>query len=70
MTVTDTLPPEVTFSNAGGSGWTCGQASGIVACTRPTLTVSTAPNITITVKAPAAAATLSNTASVSPHGRS
>src|SRR6185369_5084727 len=45
-------------------GWTCNQASGIVTCTRSALAFGAAPAITITVTAPAAASTLSNTATV------
>ncbi len=64
ISVTDTLPAGVTFVSAGGSGWTCGEAGGVVSCTRPSLSVVTAPNITITVNAPSAGGAISNTASV------
>ncbi|HPW56928.1 MAG TPA: lamin tail domain-containing protein [Thermoanaerobaculaceae bacterium] len=64
VTVTDTLPAGVTFGTASGTGWTCSQASGVVTCTRPTLAVGPAPDITITVTAPSAATTLSNHAAV------
>lgn len=62
--VTDTLPASVVFQSAGGSGWSCGEAAGVVTCTRPSLPVGAAPNITITVTAPPTAQTLVNTASV------
>jgi uncharacterized repeat protein (TIGR01451 family) len=66
VSVVDTLPAGVGFVSAGGAGWTCvnaGDAS--VTCTRPLLaTSSTAPDITIEVTAPAQAAALTNTATV------
>ncbi|HEX7150781.1 MAG TPA: hypothetical protein VF618_04775, partial [Thermoanaerobaculia bacterium] len=65
VTVTDTLPPSVTFVSATGTGWTCAEAAAVVTCTMPTLGVTTAPAITITVTAPAAPTTLTNNATVS-----
>ncbi len=65
LTMTDTLPPGVTFVSATGTGWVCSQAAGIVTCTRATLAVTTAPAITIVVTAPSEATSLSNTAVVS-----
>jgi uncharacterized repeat protein (TIGR01451 family) len=64
VTVTDHLPPEVTFLNVVGSGWSCNYANGSVACTRPGLTVATAPAINITVLAPQSSGTITNTAAV------
>jgi CSLREA domain-containing protein len=64
VSVTDTLPAGVTFQSAGGSGWACGFASGIVTCTLPSLAVGPAPVITIVVTAPATAGTISDSASV------
>jgi uncharacterized repeat protein (TIGR01451 family) len=64
VTVTDTLPPGVTFVSASGAGWSCGQASGIVTCTRASLTVGIAPNITITVTAPTSGGTITDIATV------
>ena len=52
VTVTDTLPGTVTFVSATGTGWTCGQAAGVVTCTRATLAAGAAPVIAITVTAP------------------
>jgi len=64
LTVTDTLPAGVAFVSATGTGWTCNQASGVVTCTRAALALGTAPSITLTVTAPAAGGSLSNTATV------
>lgn len=64
VSVTDTLPGGVVFQSAGGTGWTCGETAGVVTCTRPSLAVGTAPAITLIVRAPAMATTLSNTAAV------
>ncbi|MCP4660059.1 MAG: DUF11 domain-containing protein, partial [bacterium] len=64
VTVTDTLPAGVTFVSASGTGWTCGEAGGLVTCTRPTLGVGPAPSITIAVTAPTAAGTITNDAAV------
>ena len=49
VSVTDTLPAGVTFASATGTGWMCGEAAGVVTCTRPTLAVGPAPDITIGV---------------------
>ncbi len=64
LTVTDTLPASVTFQSASGTDWTCGEASGTVTCTRAALAVGAAPNIEITVTAPAAAGDITNQAAV------
>ncbi|MBI1741721.1 DUF11 domain-containing protein [Candidatus Acetothermia bacterium] len=64
VTVTDTLPTGTTFVSASGTGWSCGQASGIVTCTRTSLAVGAAPNITITVTAPSSGGTITDIASV------
>ena len=67
LSVTDTLPAGVTFVSATGTGWACTNSGNVsVTCTRPTLAAGTpAPTITVVVTAPAQAATLNNTASVS-----
>src|SRR4029450_1403634 len=63
--VTDVLPGQAAFVSATGSGWTCGEASGTVTCTRGALNSgATAPAIAIVVTAPSEAAVLQNTASV------
>ncbi|HPC84740.1 MAG TPA: Calx-beta domain-containing protein [Thermoanaerobaculaceae bacterium] len=64
VTVTDTLPAGVAFGTASGTGWSCSHLSGTVTCTRPALAVGPAPDITITVTAPVAGTTLTNTATV------
>jgi len=64
LTVTDNLPAGATYQDASGSGWSCGHVAGVVTCTRTNLAPGTAPDITITVTAPATPTTLSNTASV------
>ena len=65
VSVSDTLPAGVSFVSASGGGWTCGEAAGVVTCTRPSLTVGSAPTITVNVTAPAAAGSLVNNATVS-----
>ncbi len=66
LTVTDTLPPGVTFVSASGTGWTCTNSGNTsVSCTRPALTTGTsAPVITVVVTAPAQPTSLTNNASV------
>ena len=64
--VEDTLPAGVAFVSAAGDGWACtAQGDVSVSCTRPTLASgSTAPTITVVVRAPAVAGPIVNTASV------
>jgi len=52
VTVTDTLPSAATYVGASASGWTCGQASGVVTCAVSALSSTTTSNIVITVTAP------------------
>jgi uncharacterized repeat protein (TIGR01451 family) len=49
LSVSHTLPAGVVFGSAAGSGWTCGQSGGVVTCTRPSLSVGAAPDITVQV---------------------
>jgi len=50
VTVTDTLDPAVNYVSASGSGWSCGEITGVVTCTRAaSLAVGPAPDITIEV---------------------
>jgi len=63
--VQDALPSEVAFSHATGDGWSCSTDSGIVTCTRPSLAVGDAPDITIGVVAPTQAGVLSNSVNIS-----
>lgn len=65
LTVTDTLPVGATYQSASGDGWTCGESGGTVTCTRASLAVGDAPDIVITVTAPAAAGDITNSAVVS-----
>src|SRR6058998_983657 len=66
ISVTDSLPPGVTFQGASGAGWTCSGTNTSVACTRAsTLPPGAAPPITILVTAPNEGSTITNTASVS-----
>jgi uncharacterized repeat protein (TIGR01451 family) len=59
----DTLPMGVTFVSATGTGWTCNQMGGVVTCTRASLAVGMAPDITIVVT-PTATGTLTNNVTV------
>ena len=65
LTMTDTLPANVGFVSADGTGWTCVRAGVTVTCTRASLAVTTAPDITIVVTAPLTTGTISNTATIS-----
>src|SRR4029450_9244860 len=64
LTVTDDLPSNVAFVSATGTDWTCNLSSGKVVGARTSLGVGAAPPITITVTAPAAGGTITNTASI------
>ena len=63
--VTDTLPGGVVIQSATGTGWSCGEAGGVVTCTRPTLAALAGDLIEITVTAPVAPGSLLNQATVS-----
>ena len=52
VTVTDELPPEVTYGGVWGDGWNCNQVTNTVTCARPNLGLGMAPSIAITVTAP------------------
>ncbi len=64
ITVTDELPPGVTYGNAWGDGWDCSQAGQETTCTRAGLGVGMASSITLTVAAPGDTGYITNTASV------
>ncbi|HEX7966258.1 MAG TPA: hypothetical protein VF651_11155, partial [Gammaproteobacteria bacterium] len=67
-TVTDVLPAGETFASASGTGWTCGNVSGTVTCTRSNSLASGAsyPTISLTVTVGNLASNpIANTASVS-----
>lgn len=71
ITVTDTLPNGFTNIVPSGTGWSCSVNLQTVTCTRATMTVSSADNITISTTAPdntfvpPAGMNSSNTASIS-----
>jgi uncharacterized repeat protein (TIGR01451 family) len=64
VSVSDTLPAGVTLVSASGNGWSC-SGTTTVSCTRAGLATGAAPNITISVTAPAQGGQISNSASVS-----
>lgn len=65
IVVTNTLPANVTYASASGSGWTCSPSGQVVTCTRPgPAAVGSLPNITITGR-PQVNGTITNTVSIS-----
>ncbi len=64
VVMTDTLPAGAGFVGVSATGWTCGEAGGVVTCTLASLAVGDAPDITIEVTAPEAGGTFTNLASV------
>ena len=67
VTVTDTLPPGLTFASGTGTGWTCSAVGQVVTCTHaaPLNVGASFPPLTITVNVlETAAATVTNTATV------
>lgn len=69
LTITDTLPSNVTISSATGNGWTCNTVSQTVTCTRTggALNGETLPPITIAF-IPRSTVSLSNTATLTKSG--
>jgi uncharacterized repeat protein (TIGR01451 family) len=69
ITVTDTLPTELTFVSATGTGWSCSAAGQVVTCsytgTYPVASGATLPPITLTVDAADVGTTVVNSATVS-----
>ncbi|WP_255890092.1 tandem-95 repeat protein, partial [Nocardioides astragali] len=65
--VVDTLPAGTSFVSATGTNWNCANASGTVTCNRTggNLAPGAAPAITITVTAPIAGGSITNSATVS-----
>jgi uncharacterized delta-60 repeat protein/uncharacterized repeat protein (TIGR01451 family) len=63
VTVTDQLPPSVTFVSATPSQGSCSESGGIVTCSLGTLGNGAAATVNIVVK-PTTAGTITNTASV------
>ena len=65
VVVADPLPASVAYVSATGSGWTCGNSSGTVTCTRASLAPGAAPDITVATTVDAAASgSVANTATV------
>jgi len=64
IVVSDTLPAEVVFDNAAGTGWTCSKTGLQVDCSRPALLVGSNPPINIQVYAPTVTGTITNTAGI------
>ena len=66
VTLTDTLPGEISFQSATSStGGSCTNASGIVNCSLGSLANGAAATVTITVSTPSTASILNNSAIVS-----
>lgn len=63
VSVTLQLPPSVVFQSAGGDGWSCVEASGVVTCSHA-VGGFVLPEIFVTVTAPPTAQVLSATASI------
>lgn len=64
LTLTDTLPEGVTYVNASGSGWSCSHASGIVTCTKSSLTSGSSTIVLVDVM-PTEAGDVTNTTTIS-----
>lgn len=62
--IVDTLPAGVTFQSADGVDWTCNEEAGTVTCTRSTLELGEAPDVTVVVLAPATSGLITNHATV------
>ncbi len=68
ITVTDTLPAGVTGATGSGTGWTCGPPSGgVITCTNagPLTSGNALPTLTISMTAPIATGSVTNSATVS-----
>ena len=63
VTVTNALPPEVTYGGVAAVGWTCGETSGVVGCSRLDFGPGS-DTIVITATAPVAIVTLIDRAEV------
>jgi uncharacterized repeat protein (TIGR01451 family) len=62
--VSDTLPAGFVLGTISAPGWTCGQASGVITCTMPSLAVGSAPNIVIRGAAPVVPGAVANVAAI------
>jgi hypothetical protein len=63
--MSDTLPLGTSYLQATGDGWGCTFASGKVTCARDLLADGGTTRITLTIRAPDSATTLSNRVTVS-----
>ena len=63
--VVETLPVGFTFVSATGSGWICDLTGSTLTCTRASLAVGAAPDISLVIRAPLTAGTMTNQASIS-----
>lgn len=61
IVVVVTLDSSLTFVSASGTDWTCNNVSGTVTCTRSSIAIGAAPNITVTVTTAAASSTETTT---------
>jgi len=52
LTLTITLPAGSTYISASGTDWSCSETSGVITCTRDTLTASTSSTVTVEINAP------------------
>ncbi len=68
VTVTDTLPAGVTLVSASGPGWTCTGAATVSCTLAGTLASGAISTVTLQVRSPTAAGTVSNTARVTSAG--
>lgn len=68
IVITDNLPPAVTYTGFGGSGWSCSAAGSLVTCTHagPHAVGAPIPALTIAGTVTAAGGTITNSASVAP----
>lgn len=64
VSVSQTLPAGASFDTIVGSGWSCIPSGSVATCTRPSLAVGAAPNITARVNTPASGSILTSTASI------
>ncbi|MFO0967329.1 MAG: SdrD B-like domain-containing protein [Gemmataceae bacterium] len=64
VVVTDQLPPGVTLVDAHGAGWAITNGNGQFTATRPTMASGEVDVIEVTIQAPLAAGSLTNTSSV------
>jgi len=66
VTVEDTLPNDAVFQSASGSGWSCGEAGGVVTCTFPGVASgASADPISVVIMPPTTSGLMTNWAYVS-----